>query len=171
MFNSTNNTLRNVVDNQTREDKQKSIDLARKELELDIYNEHTINAGLTINLPRINIVLVIDEIINKHDYVLIEINRMSIKELQETIENNPSYIVERIHESYVIDAAIHDALIATTKSTIFHNIEKYIFTSEDKIAKALYVQYYSQVYEPIIQALNEISYAYLQFILLMKSAH
>ena len=170
MFNSTNNTLRNVINNQTREDKQKSIYLARKELELDIYNEHTINASLTINFPRINIALVIDEIVNKHDYVLIEINRMSIKELQETIENNPSYIMERIHESYVIDAAIHDALIATTKSTIFHNIE-YIFAFEDKFTKALYEQYYSQIYEPIIQALNEISYAYLQFVLLMKSTH
>ena len=171
MSSNSNNTLGNFVNNASY-DRAKVISMMRREIECDIYNEHTLNnVQLAITLPKINTGLVIMDILKRHNYVFEEINNMPTNEIETLSRKNPGYFVVRIHESYVIEAAIYDALIATTNNNIFYDIEYLYGHSDNPIAKMLYKQYYKAVYEPIIQKLYQISESYLQLMLLKRTMY
>ena len=166
-----NNTLNNSINNKAY-NRFHTITMMRQEIERDIYGEHTLNnVQLILTIPQINISFIILDILKIHNYVLKEIHNMSANEIEILLHKNPSYIVDRIHESYVIEAAILDALIATTNNNIFYDIEYIHAHFNNPIWQDLYHKYYIMIYEPIIQKLNQFSEAYLQFVLLKHSMH
>lgn len=171
MANNNNNTLGNFI-NSKNYNRSQHIAMMYRELERDIYDEHTLKVkNLTLSIPQINTGLVIMHILKKHNYVLDEINNMTFSEIEECLQKHPGYIVSRIHDSYVIEAAIYDALIATTNNNIFYDIEYIYGHFNNPIWKQLYQKYYTAVYEPIIQKLYQFSEAYLQFALLKRSMY